>query len=147
MLTSNISRKLFHANSPIFLEGEESELAFIIESGLVEISKVVGGDKIVLGTLGDNEIFGELASLDGAPRMATARALKDTTCLVVPESGIRRRLRKADPLMRALIRILVRTVRTSAKRFADEASAGPPRAAGRGAASSQPPGGAGAAAE
>lgn len=134
----NINRKLFHANSLIFLEGEESKLIFIIESGLVEISKLVGKDKIVLGTLGDNEIFGELACLDGAPRMAAARALKDTICLVIPEADIRSKLRTADPLMRALIRILVRTVRASAERFAEETPAGPPRPTGPGAADDDP---------
>jgi CRP-like cAMP-binding protein len=61
----------------IFVEGAPSELAFLIESGEVEITTERAGDGrlIRLATLGPGELVGEMSLVDERPRSATARAL------------------------------------------------------------------------
>tara|TARA_B100000676_G_C17966305_1_gene780581 strand:- start:512 stop:706 length:195 start_codon:yes stop_codon:yes gene_type:complete len=44
----------------------------------VEISKVSPTGECVIGYIGAGEIFGEMAPIDEEPRMASARALRDT---------------------------------------------------------------------
>ena len=107
----------YPAETVIFREGDEGERVFIIESGVVEITKVINGNAVTLGALTDNDIFGELSSLDEGPRMATATAVKETICLVVPESEIKERLDRSDAFTRAMIRILVKNIRTVTTRI------------------------------
>ena len=46
----------------------------------------------MLGTIRDGGMFGEMALIDAAPRMADAIAAKDTTCLIVPKDKFREKL-------------------------------------------------------
>jgi CRP-like cAMP-binding protein len=60
----------------IIREGENSDCAYIIESGAVEIYKSLpNGDQQFVGALGQSDIFGELGWIDGLPRSATVKAL------------------------------------------------------------------------
>jgi CRP-like cAMP-binding protein len=106
-----LDRRAFVAGKDVFREGQEGRSAYIVESGTVEIWKSVGGERVVLALLGRGAVFGEMALIDLAPRMATATALEHTICVVIPEPLLRTRLAAADPVVRALIRILVRNVR------------------------------------
>jgi len=62
----------------IFKQGDEGSSLFIIESGAVEISYGEGKAKVCLATLFPGQYFGELSLFDGAPRSATATAIKDS---------------------------------------------------------------------
>jgi CRP/FNR family transcriptional regulator, cyclic AMP receptor protein len=101
----------YPAGTVIFCEGSPGYRAFIVQSGLVEISKVGPRGEKVIGYVGGGEIFGELAPLDGEPRMASATAIKETVCVVMPENLLRARLSEADPFMRDLLFMLVRGMR------------------------------------
>ena len=54
--------------------GDPADCAFVIMSGEVEILAKTDAGNVVVGTLRDNQIFGELALLNNAPRSATLRA-------------------------------------------------------------------------
>ena len=55
----------------VFREGESADLAYILKSGSVEILKTGIDGEIVLATLDEpNKIFGEMALIDGAPRLS-----------------------------------------------------------------------------
>ncbi len=101
----------YPAGSVIFCEGSPGYRAFIVQSGLVEISKVGTKGEKVIGYVGGGEVFGELAPLDGEPRMASATAIKETVCIVMPEQVLRTRLASAEPFVRDLLFVLVRGLR------------------------------------
>lgn len=101
----------YPAGTVIFCEGSPGYRAFIVQSGLVEISKVGPKGEKVIGYVGGGEIFGELAPLDGEPRMASATAIKETQCIVMPEQLLRSRLAAADPFLRDLLFVMVRGMR------------------------------------
>lgn len=101
----------YPAGSVIFCEGSPGYRAFIVQSGLVEISKVGPKGERVIGYVGGGEVFGEMAPLDGEPRMASATAIKETMCVVMPEQMLRSRLAVAEPFLRDLLFVLVRGLR------------------------------------
>jgi alkyl hydroperoxide reductase subunit AhpC/uncharacterized protein (DUF924 family)/CRP-like cAMP-binding protein len=72
----------FSAGSTILSEGEEGETAFLIVSGLVEVSIGDGVNAKTIGTLAAGEVFGEMSLIEPGPRSATVRAVTDTECVV-----------------------------------------------------------------
>ena len=63
----------------IFREGEKSQEAYFIVSGLVEISINTSHGVQSLAKMGPGEIFGEMGMIMDRPRSATATALENTT--------------------------------------------------------------------
>ena len=111
-LTKFLNRDHFPAGTTIFREGEAGTRAYVIESGEVEVWREVGGKRVRLGVVGEGGIFGEMALIDQAPRMASVSALKDTTCVVVTDDVFNNKLAKADTFLVALLRIFVRNIRS-----------------------------------
>jgi len=63
----------------IFSEGAKGYSAYILKSGRIEISVMVAGEKVVLATLEERSVFGEMALvLEAHNRTATAMALGDS---------------------------------------------------------------------
>ena len=58
----------------LFHEGDQPDAAFVIMHGEVEILADTQTGKVVVGTLGKDQLFGELALLNSSPRSATLRA-------------------------------------------------------------------------
>lgn len=70
----------------VFEEGEVGDSLFMILSGTVEVSKLVGGETRQIGTLGAGEYFGEMALLGSRLRSASTRAATALDLLVLPGS-------------------------------------------------------------
>ena len=73
-----VSYETFQDGQIIFEEGSNGDWIYVVEEGEVEISKNVGGQRIVIETLKESDVFGEIAYIDKTPRSATATA-KGTT--------------------------------------------------------------------
>ena len=73
------SEETYQPEQVIFKEDSSGNWVYVVLSGSVEISKIVGGKKIVVGTVKEGEIFGELGFLGGIKRTATATAIGETT--------------------------------------------------------------------
>lgn len=114
--------RTFAAGEAIFEEGKPGNTAFVVQSGLVEIRKQAPSGETVIGYVGAGEIFGEMAPIDLEPRMAGARAVQDTTCVVISEAVFRHKLGKADPFVRDLLHVLVRALRSVTGRLTDGTS-------------------------
>ena len=69
-----VSYETFQDGQIIFEEGSNGDWIYVVEEGEVEISKNVGGQRIVVETLKESDVFGEIAYIDKAPRSATATA-------------------------------------------------------------------------
>ena len=72
----------FKAGETIIAEGETGETAFLMISGLVEVSISSAGKAKSMGTLVAGDVFGEMSLIDSGPRSATVKAVTDTQCLV-----------------------------------------------------------------
>ena len=107
-----LQREVFRAGAVIIREGTPGTCAYIIESGKVAIWRDIGGERETLGIVGEGGIFGEMALIDKQPRMASASAVTDTTCVVVGEDIFNKKLEAADPFLKGLLRIFVRNIRS-----------------------------------
>ena len=108
----DLERIKIQAGEAIFDEGDFGDRAYIVEDGIVEISRKVGGEKITLGTVEKNGIFGEMALIDESNRIASAVAVIDTVLIPVPKVAIQSILANADPLLRKLVSVLVSNARS-----------------------------------
>jgi CRP-like cAMP-binding protein len=62
----------------VFIENMPGESLFLVKKGTIRISKMFAeGDEKTLVVLGPEDIFGEMAIIDGLPRSATARVAED----------------------------------------------------------------------
>ena len=111
-----LDRTIVAEGKIIFEEGDEGNYAYIIESGEVEISKIVNGEWKILAIKKQNELFGELALIDSKPRMAMARAKTALTVIRITRPVFEKKLENADRFLRALLKILVDNARTSGYR-------------------------------
>lgn len=106
-----LERRSFKDGETVFREGELGSTAFIVQGGEVEIFKNNGGTDQVLAVIGAGGIFGEMALIDDKPRMATARIKGGATIVTITKQLYETKLKSSDPFIRALLRILVQTVR------------------------------------
>src|SRR5262245_7073795 len=75
----------FAGGTEIFKEGDAGDALYVVASGRVQISAVMGdGERQVLSRVPPGEVFGELAIIDNQPRSATAIAEVDSALYVVP---------------------------------------------------------------
>jgi len=109
---NQLERITYQPGDKIFAEGDTGDRAYIVESGIVEISRDVGGKKMTLGTIEKNGIFGEMALIDEATRIASAMAMIETVCIPVPKLAIQAHLAGADPLLRKLVQVLLSNARS-----------------------------------
>ena len=106
MEQSILQRQIYDSGDQIFKEGDEGRLAYVVEEGEVEIFVIIDDHEQVLGTVGKDGIFGEMALIDNQPRMANARATKSTTIICVTRQMFDEKLNQADPFIRGLLKIL-----------------------------------------
>ncbi len=99
----------------IFREGELGDLAFVVLSGKVEISRKIDKKDIPIGIVNKGGMFGEMALIDARERMASARAIQgNVEVLVISRRVFHAKLESADPFQRALISILTKHIRALA---------------------------------
>lgn len=68
----------YHANEIIFKKGDESNFAYLILAGKVEILRDYPENPLQLAVLEQGNIFGEMGLVDERPRSLTARAIDET---------------------------------------------------------------------
>ena len=106
-LVMNMVRKPFKQGDVIFETSERSDELYLIHTGSVEIRSREG---LVLATLKQGELFGEMASIMGErERTATAVAGANTVIDVIDATTMQRKLGEAEPVLRALRRALAAT--------------------------------------
>jgi CRP/FNR family cyclic AMP-dependent transcriptional regulator len=110
-----LERQTFPAGTPIIKQGDKAHAAYVVDSGKVEIWIEQRGAKRVLNEVTTGGIFGEMALIDSKPRSANVTALSETVCIVVPENLFNEKIQGVDPLIKALLRVLVRNVRAASQ--------------------------------
>lgn len=106
-----LERRTLKGGDTIFREGEQGGSAYVVQAGEVQIVRNEGDQEQVLATIGVGGIFGEMALIDDKPRMATAKVKGGATIVTISKAMYQQKLKQSDPFIRALLRILVETVR------------------------------------
>jgi CRP-like cAMP-binding protein len=105
-------RRRFNRGEALFSEGDISDRVLLLEQGLVKIThSSADGRETILGLRGAGEVLGELSSLDGTPRSATAVALGPVQALVVAGPSFVRALRSDADATFELLQVVVGRLR------------------------------------
>ncbi|RED51009.1 Crp/Fnr family transcriptional regulator [Aestuariispira insulae] len=111
-MTKVLNRRSFFPGDIIFHEGDNGSQAFVVQSGRIRIVKALaGGEKGTLGFVEPGGVFGEMALLDNSPRMATAVAEEASVLIVIPESVVKAKLKKTNPVIRMMLVVMIRMLR------------------------------------
>lgn len=109
-VTDGFDRRVFTKGQIIVREGDDGRSAYLVQSGSVDVFREVNNTEVVLSNLGPGEIFGEMALLFNEPRSASVRCAQDCTLVVMDRDVFQTKLRKSDPTVRAMVRMLSRRV-------------------------------------
>lgn len=113
--------RTFKSGQLIFAAGDPGDGFYIVESGSVRISAVVGqNEPRVLATIGPDDFFGEMAVLDDAPRSATATAEVETTTIFLGRDRLLQLVERQPQLALSLIREFSLRMRALNQKYVDE---------------------------
>src|SRR4029453_12830315 len=96
--------KQFSRGDVIFEQDTPSDALYAIASGRVKIYKMMpSGKDVILEVFGPGDPLGAVAVYIGRPFPASAAALEDTTCVVIPKQDFFRLLEQHPSLVRGLL--------------------------------------------
>lgn len=88
----------------IFSEGDPSDFFFTVVSGRVKVFKMTPtGKDVILEVFGPGDPLGATAAYEGRPFPASAVALEDTTCVLIPRQAFFALLEQHPSLVRGLL--------------------------------------------
>lgn len=103
--------KMAQAGEIILEAGEPIDEAYRIESGVVELTMREAAGSVLVGSLEDGDILGDLAVVDGGENPFTARAVVETRYARVARQDVLRALATSDPLAVELLHSLAAAAR------------------------------------
>ena len=108
-----LERRFFPQDHVIMAEGDEAEVAYIIQSGSALVTKNKNGQEVELARLGVGDIFGETALMFDEPRMATIKALEDCNLIVITRQVMEEKLKDSDATIRAIVKMMKERLKAS----------------------------------
>ncbi len=119
-LGDHAETRSYARNEVLFRQGEPAEDLFIVDHGRIAIAQQAGdGRESVVAVLEDGGLFGELGLFDDAPRSADARALTDSTVVVLSYAPVVAVLRAQPELLWVIGRLLAGRLRATDEALAD----------------------------
>jgi CRP/FNR family transcriptional regulator, cyclic AMP receptor protein len=108
---SNVPVWYLKPGETIFKEGEPAKELYVIQRGQVDIQL---GNRLI-DTLEANDIFGEMALIDSAPRSATAIAKTDVAIVPIAKKDFLALVTKASTFALDVMGMLTRRLRAANK--------------------------------
>jgi len=109
--------KKFPKGSVIFSEFEPGDAFYLIQSGRVQLIKIVNGFEKNLDILQPSEIFGEMAILENSPRSATAIAYDDVIALEFNKANFEVLMMGNPAIAMKLLKTFVKRIFVQKRRF------------------------------
>lgn len=113
------SEEEYKDGQTIINEGTPGDWVYVILSGSVEISKKIKGRSVVIETLGEGEVFGELGFIGAAKRTATARAVGDTVLGIVDRATLDAEFNKLSADFREILSAIVKRFQKMVARISE----------------------------
>lgn len=101
----------YAAGMLVYDEGENGDYACLVRSGEIEIFHMRDGQKIEIARTKAGQMFGELELVDGAARMAGARAVVNAEIEMIPRAKFLNELLELDPRIHSTLVDLIAFVR------------------------------------
>ena len=85
----------------VYSVNDPSDCVYLVKVGAVQIETKYG---MILGELGEGELFGEVGLITNELRTVTVKAKIDSVIIKIDEPTFREKLQQADPVCNAIIR-------------------------------------------
>lgn len=109
--------KTFSKGTVIFSEFEPGDCFYLIQTGRVQLIKIVNGFEKNLDILQPSEIFGEMAILENSPRSATAIAYDDVKALEFNKANFEVLMMGNPAIAMKLLKTFVKRIYAQKRRF------------------------------
>ncbi len=116
--TTNI--KSFYKGQLIFKEDHESNVAYMVRKGAVNIFRTMNKKKVILDRLGEGEIFGEMGILAGSRRTANAEAAEFCELMVLSKPVLYNLLNQCPKTIQFLTKALIRRLEKTTQLIPDQ---------------------------
>lgn len=116
--TPNI--KTFYKGQLIFKEDHESNVAYMVRKGAVNIFRTMNKKKVILDRLGEGEIFGEMGILAGNRRTANAEADEFCELMVLSKPVLYNLLRQCPKTIQFLTKALIHRLEKTTQLIPDQ---------------------------
>lgn len=113
VMSDNLETFIYPEGRAIIEQGEPAMEAYLIEKGKVKVTMEKDGKVTQLAELGEDQIFGETALFKGSDYGATVTAIEETTVIKITPEILDAKIRLCDPMLRALIKMMMERQRRS----------------------------------
>jgi CRP-like cAMP-binding protein len=104
----------FPRGDVLMLQGDVDDRVMVLLAGRVKVARLEqDGRELVLEIRDPGDLLGELAFIDGEPRVATVTALEPVQAVVTPSGALRRHLETTPRVAVVLLEIVARRFRAS----------------------------------
>jgi CRP/FNR family cyclic AMP-dependent transcriptional regulator len=107
----------FHKGDIIFCEYEPGDTFYLIQSGRVQIVRIIGELEKNIDILYPGEVFGEMAILEEAPRSATTIALDDVKALEFNRENFEILMMGNPQIAMKLLKLFIKRIYDQKRRF------------------------------
>ena len=123
-LATYCEMRTMNEGTTVFIENMPGESLFLITQGSIRISKMFAeGDEKTLVALGPEDVFGEMAVIDGLPRSATARVAENAELISFKKKDLERLGSEDAPLalkvVSNIVKVFSQRVRESSEEYRD----------------------------
>jgi CRP-like cAMP-binding protein len=119
-LAANAKTKNFARGVTIFAKGDPGLCLFAVINGTVQVTTASSeGKSAVFNQIGEGEIFGEIALLDGQPRTADAAAFTDCRLMIIERRDFLPLLRNYPEVAIKLLELLCARLRHTSEQVED----------------------------
>jgi len=93
----------FEDGQIIWEEGTFGDWIYVIDSGSVELSRKIKGQKVLVETLHKDDIFGEMGYIIKTPRIFTAQAVGATTLGIIDRDFLDQEYNRMSPTFKTIL--------------------------------------------
>ncbi len=106
-----LEQQTFQHGEILFREGEESDVAYLLVEGNVEIFKRTEKGTVLLSSFGQGELFGEMGLIGGNPRSASAAADGPVTVKKISHESMNQLMSQSPPEVAQMIKAFMERLR------------------------------------
>lgn len=112
------SSRIVKENEVLFRNGDPADAMYLVRKGALKVYFMKGAEEVILATLNDGSIVGEMAFFDDKPRSASVKASAPTEVTVITKADFEKLLKQIPPWFVAMMKSLSGRLRQTNDRLA-----------------------------